>query len=48
MDIAFKNVVRGGGEGMSIVDRIYVFAYLVGFFATVDVPVQDQRGMEAM
>ena len=33
---------------MPIVDRRDVFAYLVGFLATVTVPVQDPRGMGAM
>ena len=33
---------------MLIVDRIDAFAYLVGFLATVAVPVQDPRGMGAM
>ena len=33
---------------MPIVDRIDAFAYLIGFLATVAVPVQDPRGMGAM
>ena len=48
MDIAFKNAGRGGGERMSIVDRLDAFAYLVRFLTTVAVPVQDPRGMGAM
>ena len=48
MDITFENAGRGGGERMPIVDRIDAFVYLVGFLATVAVPVQDPRGMGAM
>ena len=48
MDIMIKHAGRGGGEGMPIVDRIDAFAYLVGFFATGAVPVQDPRGMGTM
>ena len=48
MDIAFKNAGRGGGERMPIVDRIYAFAYLVGFLAKAAVPIQGPRGMGAM
>ena len=33
---------------MPIVDRIDAFAYLVGFLASVTMPVQDPRGMEAI
>ena len=33
---------------MPIIDRIDAFAYLVGLLATVAVPVQDPRGMDAM
>ena len=33
---------------MPIVDRIDALAYLIGFLATVAVPVQDPRGMGAM
>ena len=33
---------------MSLLDRIDAFAYLVAFLATVAMPVQDPKGMEAI
>lgn len=37
-----------GGEMMPIVNRIYAFAYPVGFQATVAVPVQATRRKEVI
>lgn len=36
------------GKGMTIVDRIDAFVYLVGFLVTIAVPVKDPRRLEAM
>lgn len=48
MAISYKNADKGRGEGVPIVYRIEAFAYVVCFLATVAIPVQGPKKMDAL